>query len=259
MGAVDSFEIRYVQLAKDKDNKDTLTNNNLIIEIKDTLPLVTIDDDLISNNTAVSTTYDSTMDNDSIKNYPVDVEYKQTHTDADGNGVDRFIYITKVTSAISKNIIRLFYDRKYNDIIVVPALDWISQTIIGQTYNILANRIGGGDGRNEVASDLILPVNDKYLLPETNENISNDHYFVKMHGVSTPKSGTFYVIVDADHRVRDEKLLPTGMLSLGSMSDLFVTEELLPTFTIYQITSNRFASKYVGNVIPDNIYLPITF
>jgi len=246
---------RLVELGKDKNDK-TYTGNQLLITISDTLPIVILDDALVDNNKVLETNYNGNSDGeeDDNKNYLIDRAYE------DKNSKERFIYVTRVNSGVSNNFVRLYYDRKYNDIIVIPNLEYINQNAKGKLYSIQASRIGGGaHNKNEVASDLVLSRDSVFKLPETKENVDNKHYFMRLHGISTSSLSNFYISVDGDHRVRDKKLAPTGMLSLGSMSDLFVNEEVLPSFTVYQITADRYVSKYLGNVIPDNIYIPLTF
>ena len=249
----DSRLERLVELAVSKDDK-TPTGNQLVITVSNTLPIVILDDALVTNNKTVETEYISDVDSDSNENYLIDTAYEAE------TGNERFIYVTRVNSAISNNYARVYYDRKWQDILVLPNMVYINQDHAGNLYSVIASRIGGGQrNKNEVGSDFILNKDAVFALPETKEDINNKHYFLKMHGIATVPSSSFYIHLDADHGVRDKRLVPTGFLSLGSMSDVFVDEEVIPTFTVYQIAADRYVSKYLGNVIPENIYIPLTF
>lgn len=251
MSVIDTRESRLADLAIDNNNKDSLTGNKVVIYIDQTIPILDISPDLIINNNKIASEYISTAT--AYSNFLVDVEYKNT------TGNDRFLILTKAISGVTKNISLFYYDRKYNDIIIVGELAWIPQDITGLMYDLKGKRLGGGKNHGVIPSDLSLPVDDVYKLVDTNEDINNTTYHLTLNGLNTHTSASYYLRVDADTTIRSDRLALSGMVSLGSITDIFTQSISIPTYTVYQISHNRFAVKYTGNRKPNNIYVPLNF
>ena len=256
------LETRILQLAVSENDKTTLTGNNLIINIKGTIPLMSISDTLINRRKVIDTTYNGTVNGTKTatsrkdsNNTIVDINYKENNV-----SVDRFIFLTSFTSAITNNYMRAYYDKKFSDIILIPELEYIDQNIKGQTYQVLGYRVGGGTKMNNTYSDAIMPVEDTFKLPTTKEDINNKHIVATMHGLaSNGDNGVWETISNTNISTNDKKNQLAGLLSLGTPSDVFNTPSSVPTYVLTQVDDNRYEIKYVGITTPTNIYIPIMF
>jgi hypothetical protein len=248
-----TLEVREAQLANNESDKNTLTGNVVQLVITGTLPIIDVSDKIITRSKIIETTYVNTNSRKNSNNTIVDTVYK------DAKGVDRFIFLTSFTSGISDMYMRAYYDRKYSDIILIPELEYISQTILTNKYKLYGYRVGGGEDRNEVQSDPILPVTRTFKLPETNEDINNNYYSCKIHGLNNGSHNGAWITIASDYSVNDKKYTPVGLLSLGSMTDVFVKSVDIPAYTLFQAGHDRYLIKYFGNRQPGSIYIPISF
>jgi len=250
------FQTRKVELAVSESKKQTLTGNNLVITIKETLPLMSISDTLISRREVKTSTYSPlVLSRKDANNTIVDTNYYKKNKDY------RFIFLTSFTSSVTNNYMRAYYDKVYMDIILIPELEYIDQNLKGNSYDVWGYRVGGGSIMNEEASDAVLPLETIFKLPTVKEDISNKHQVVTMHGLASNGSNNVWkTIVDSPEvGVLDKKNQLAGLLNLGTPKDVFTTPSPIPTYTITQSDRETYRVKYLGIKTPTNICIPIMF
>jgi len=232
-----------------------VTKIHVSITIVSTLPMLTMTDALVANSLMTSHDAPSAPTTLDVDNTLKDVDYLEEF------GVERFTFITTTQSVITNNKVRLYHDAKYEDIIVIPELSFIDNKLDNNIYNIRGYRIGGGVAVDEIANDLIVPGEETFKLPLTKSNISNVCKHVKMHGIARDSDNAYYYkTLDNGDMVVNRKLTTVGMISLGTADDLFVeTGATIPMYTITQATLDRYALKFLGNIKPTNIYIPLNF
>lgn len=259
----DTIKLRTAVLALSENLKsDTVdpvvvnvTKIKVSIDIVSTLPMLTMTDALVAN---------SLMAEDHRPSLPATLDIDNTLKDVgylDETGNERFTFITIASSAITNNKVRLYHDAKYSDIIVIPELNCIDNTINDTLYELRGYRVGGGCNVDDINNDLIVPGDETFKLPLTNSNIANTSKHVKMHGIARDTDGGhYYKTLDNGDMVVNRKLTTVGMVNLGSGDELFVDAGArVPMYTIVQATLDRYALKFLGNIQPKNIYIPLNF
>jgi hypothetical protein len=250
---LDSVETRVANLVIDK-NDDTKTGTNVVVHIMGTLPTLDMSEDMITDQMIMGSAYTSGDIGDEI-NKLSDEKYIDEET---GTQLDRFLFITGSASSISGNKIRVYYDVKYNDFIVIPELKYILQQHKGCVYETRGYRVGGGGGDQHDVSDLILPTNTRFALPTPEVDVDSKHVFIKNHGLSNIAENDFFITLTDEYRVGDKKLAPLGLLVIDTAT-LFADGIKLPVHAAYQSMLNSYSIKYVGIVTPSKLYIPITF
>jgi len=257
---MDTLQSRTARIALSENKKDVaiegeVTKITVNIAIISTLPMLTMTDALVTNSEMASV--DVPVDTAALDadNTLKDVEYLEK------TGNERFTYITTTHSALTNNRVRLYHDALFEDIIVIPELSYIDNTLDNTVYDIRGYRIGGGTNVDEISNDLIVPTGETFKLPLTKSNIANKCTHVKMHGIARDSANAYYYKhLDNGDMIVNRKLTTVGMIKLGSVDDLFVDAGLrLPMYTIAQVTLDRYALKFLGNIQPTSIYIPLNF
>ena len=248
--------IRTAYLGTDSSNPNTDNNRRVNIHLDNGLPLVAIDDDIISDKKIKEIDYRGGQVGIITTLYNVLVD----KTDA-----DRFIFVTKITSPITQDVSNIYYDAKYKDIIVIPETKYLGT---GDADDINANQVFDlkgyvVSGNMNFADDLYtgsINPDVKMNLPATNNDISSKSIIANIYGISTTMGHrTMYREVTTGLSMGGERMLPVGIIDLGSTTDLFTSAEYIPTYTMYQSSYNMFKVKYLGNKKPNKVYLIMDF
>lgn len=183
--------------------------------------------------------------------------------------INRFIFITRVESYINRDIVDLYYDKKYQDIIIVPDLVYTKHLSPTEDINIFCQRIGGGYNVNDntltgltISSD----ENCKITLPEARKISSASVYMAAIPGLQTPdytQDANSYeeMLNDAINLKRYHRQM-LSFLCLGTVSQLFGEVHRLPLYLLYQSGVRGFSFKYLNQVKPDantKLYIPLNF
>ena len=121
------------------------------VEIENRLVAANISPKLLARNAKVKTSYTSapsTMSND----IGISDEKYLAET-----GTERFILVTVATSLVTANAVRVYYDKLYYKLMMLPELDSIDPTIANVTYELYG-----------------YATKDDILLPTPKENISSE-------------------------------------------------------------------------------------
>jgi hypothetical protein len=268
----DSYNYRVVNVSVDEDNKTVYTNKTLVIQLESFLPFLLMEDDILFYKKNVTETIDPITSLNSIKNTITDKEY-----DTLNPTLNRFVFINEIISPITKNKGRLYYDSKYKDIIFIPTLKTLgSHSLIdgSSDYNNdkLIEVIGyslGGACSDTVDRELVdiskkLNNNSIFNLNRTKTNITLKVHSILLDGVHRGNSNDKIISkfdFNTDIYYTNPSLTPSVMVELGTVDDLFLTSQLLPTCTVYQYSLSTYRLLYNGTTNTGNnkIYFNIKF
>ena len=245
--------IRTAYLGTDSTNPNTDNNRQVNIHLTNGVPLVSIDDEIISDRLIKEELYTGGTLR-VIPNILVDRE--------DAN---RFIYVTQIISPISKDKSNIYYDGKYKDIIIIPETKYLGTGDINdinanQTFDLAGYVVSGNsEFKNDVFTGTINP--DTVMnLPETNRNINSRSMVASIYGISNTMGNRIVSYPMATNMsIRDRRMLPIGIIDLGTITDLFTVSTLIPTYSMYQSSYNMFKIRYLGNKKPSKVYILIDF
>lgn len=185
---------------------------------------------------------------------------------------DRFTFVTKVHSYINGNYVELWYDKKYQDILIVPDTNPIEHMLNGSCARLTCYRIGSGVEMSNVMTqpELTLPANDdkdRFLLPIPNENIEATVHLAAVPGLQsadfTQDANSYEEMLDDAINLKRYHRQMANYICLGTYNDIFKeSDKSIPIYVLYQIAPRTFKYKYVGNTKPKDtakIYVPLNF
>ena len=175
---IDSLNCRLADITTTEAVKDVTTKKKISIDISSVLPLVSIINTHIAGQLIKELVTPKVVDLATVINGITDLAYLAL------NGQERFVFITQSVSAVSGTSVRLYYDAKYKDIIVIPNLDMIASNtvddIVTNAVFELSGYVVGGGLINAGKSILTarIPVLEKTMLdlpmPGTTTEVAND-------------------------------------------------------------------------------------
>lgn len=252
-------------------NNTTPTTYNVDIDVVNTLPILTMEQSLVTANTIDSLSYTAPD--------PTAITYNLYDPTYDNNGdTKRFVFITESINMHTYFHYSFFYDKLYKDIVVLPGLDTMvkNTSILSNGLIVLSGyRLGTGKETPILNQEMILGTENKYLynLPLTKENIDNKLYIADFMGFNpyhnrlnsrsyTEISAQTGNIVLNKGFIRDRSE-PVVLVDLGKASDLFdnYQGEGIPLYMVYQQSISRYSFSYLGikNPMDYHIYVCLQF
>ena len=222
-------------------NNDVPTKIKAHIEVSASLPFIEITDDFVDR-TSYFSYRQSEATREAITETITDLEYfKET-------GKNRFIYIGMVRAPQTENAVRFYYDRKHQDIILTPDINFLKISNLDGVYPLSGYVIGklSNTGEN-ISVDETVAVNenthrnipeplDEDALLEKNKGLELDSCFI----TGTNKS-LWYKSLEIAKTLNDGTQLNTtqveviNIVTLGAPEDLFGDANvLLPHHMLYQ-------------------------
>jgi len=254
---MDKKDFRTALLGKSEADKNVDNGRSITLTIDSGLPMVNVDDVLMDNFTINSVTHSPSLTGgDDVLNTLVDKE--------DPN---RYVYICTTLSAVTKAVVRLYYDAMFKDIIVVPntetlGTDSATDMNRNQNYDLRGYVISGGDDIKHGNFSGTIKKDFQFDLPVPNSDISATHNAVILNGIA-PTMGGRLMAYDIDdqgkYSLRDNRRLPVGLLDLGTVNDIFGTAVSLPIYNVFQGTTDMYKMKYLGIQNVDKVYFLLDF
>ena len=260
----DTRQIRQARLAKDETDLSALLNKTVAIRLNTSLPFMHIEQAYIDKTEYKTEDYASKADAD-LFNTLVDPTY--TVKDNNGNDVTatRFTFLTEINSSVTFSRSRMYYDAKYEDIIIVPDLESLGATSVTDGSYELQGYVVGGLGNVDQVADAINPVKDtaEYKLPLVNKNIASSTIFLETRGVGYAARRNVRVYRDTANGVRffNNDTSTVALIKLGKVTDIFTSAVKLPLYQYYQSGIKEYSGKYLGVVDTKDadIYVAINF
>lgn len=220
----------------------TYTNKRKVeFTLESTVPMILLNPELLVNNLI------------NTKVTPVPSVIKNTLVD-DTDPL-RYTYITTTESVITHNIVRLYHDAMFNDIIIVPDLNNFGTSAItdpnaGMRFELRCRRIAGGDILANEIYEGSISHNSDFKIPKPITTVPSTHYSLKLNTIS-PNYGNrngFYDIgsISGSYNFSDSRQLPTGVLNLGTTSGLFGSDIPLPLYQVYRSDMENYKLKNVN-------------
>jgi len=241
------------------------------IDLKLTLPLISMsqsmgvgtstDDknvvDDIYYNRAIERVDQGTPTLADFKGYLIDTVYKNK------TGEDRYLGVAIVSAIGAHSVGYIFYDKKYQDLILIPELRSFGDTetskefMKGYTLNIEGYKIGL-NGSRFLETFVAAPSPQKLALPEVTTQI---HTVVhKMLTYNTRDGGTQLFDnygVTLNQGYLESKAAPMmDFVSLGSAATVF-GDNPVPTYRMINTSMRNSGLAYVGMQKPDDILIPL--
>lgn len=190
-----------------------------------------------------------------------DTEYKTQEK------IDRYIYMGSLKSPMSLNVLFMYYDKKYKDILFVPDLRFLELSTPNKTFgDIRCYRIGSGAELSKPTpnSTITLDESRAYSLPEPKTGLSPETKLVGMPGYGIYHDrygGGFEELVDNKiNLLHDNRKLGT-VVKLGRANEIFNNPNSLPIYLLYQYGVLDYGLKYLNVMNTENkvLYLLMRF
>ena len=251
---INTIDFRTAWIGVSEINKTFVNKRKIEMTIDSTIPMVLINPALLVDNLINSKT--------------TAIPALVSNTLVDELDPLRFTYITTTQSIITNNIVRLYHDKKFNDILVVPNLDnfgtgAVNDPNAGMRYEIKCRRIAGGDVlANEVYTGSI-STNNTFVIPQPVAAVPSTHSAVKLNTIS-PNYGNrngFYNIgtTTANFNLSDARQLPTGILDLGTTTSIFGSNVPLPLYQVYMSDIENYKLKNINVHAVPHFYIILDF
>ena len=223
----------------------TPTTTQVLVNIKVGLPLIAFDErHLNSRVIAANTNTPSPLSENVVL---TDVSYFLE------NGTERFVFISSALNPTTRNVATVHYDRRYNDIIVLPELNHLVSLptlqeglyIPVEGYAIVAGKLRSDD----VVGRYALTGNSTTNMPEPKGDITTTTITARINNPrGTPENkSTTAINVSPEVSLRTHTSPLSTYIALGVPGDFLVDPtEKLPLHVLQQYSINTTAVKYVG-------------
>lgn len=185
---------------------------------------------------------------------------------------DRFVFINEITSYLSTSTVVIYYDKKYQDIIITPSLSFVVNALGNNPYEVacyvVGNSMAYGNDRSSVYPMTSLVENTACKLPETNSDVAIEYYLASAPGLAAPDVGpdanTYEEMLNDSVNLKRYYKQVMSFIKLGTYAQLFKD----PTMTNIPLALLRnhgiriFCYENIGNNKPldtQNIYISLPF
>lgn len=239
----DTLKHRTARLA-DINNANTFLNINVEINIEAALPMFVVHDDLI-NRTKYLETSSRTIKKPNIT--IGDKEYTEKYNQS------RFVFLGSAESGQTHDIIFLYYDRLFKDIIVLPDLSYLTVDVMPTTYLVNGYALGYVNTKQLVLqpSDTI-PVDEslKFELPEP---VTNTEMVLTSCWLNNSTKSLKYSSLEIAKVLDDGTQLNTTfvdyyhIVTLDTPNIFFKEDVPIPHYIMYQMGPGKYMLKSQGN------------
>lgn len=247
----DTLKTRYANIVSTTGyNPNPASDNGRKVEIylEGALPIMLIDDKLVNKMSYINY---SGKGNEPITQTLHDPEYLKE------NGKERFIYIGLTESPQTKDGTRFYYDRLYKDIILIPNIDYINNSVKPTTYFLNGYLIGclGNDKDVQSVTDT-LPITEElhFSLPEPQavRPIRTDSLWLNSSTKSLGyRSLEIAKVLDDGTQLNTTFIDYYHVLTLGTAQEIFGSETSIPHYLMYQSSPGKYGLKSQGNKTTD--------
>lgn len=186
---------------------------------------------------------------------------------------DRFIFIKEITSYLSTSTIVLYYDKKWEDIIVVPSLSFAVNALGNNPYEVNCYTIGNlmsyGNDKSAVYPFTNVNEETRIKLPETNTDIATaEYYLASAPGLAAPDvapdANTYEEMLNDTINLKRYYKQVMSFIKLGTYKDLFkgTDSQNIPLALLRNNGIRIFCYDNIGNNKPlddQNIYISLPF
>lgn len=191
-------------------------------------------------------------------NKPVDTKNEIKIESLNPEEKDRFKFLGSFTSTVTANILSMYYDTKYKDIIISPYLGYLKQAKHNTFIGIRSYALGYGN------EEIFESINGGSLITEPNKYelaVPNILTTGKSHEVSISGfRGGYSKEEDDSISITVDKLFYTSrttswrnIIELGKVSEIFGNKNTsIPLYLLYQGNYIEYSFKFMGNTTPND-------
>lgn len=186
---------------------------------------------------------------------------------------DRFIYINEITSYLSTSTVVLYYDKKYQDILIVPSLSFAVNALGNNPYEVncytIGNHLTYGNDKSAVYPFTAVDQNNSCKLPETKSEVTTvEYYLASAPGLAAPDVGpdanTYEEMLNDAINLKRYYKQVMSFIKLGTYKDLFKDPKMsnIPLALLRNHGIRIFCYDNIGSNKPledQNIYISIPF
>jgi hypothetical protein len=186
---------------------------------------------------------------------------------------DRFIYIKEITSYLSTSTVVLYYDKIWQDILVVPSLSFAVNALGNNPYEVNCYTIGNlmtyGNNKSSVYPLTNINEETRVKLPETNTDIATaEYYLASAPGLAAPDvapdANTYEEMLNDVVNLKRYYKQVMSFIKLGTYKDLFKDTNVqnIPLALLRNNGIRIFCYDNIGNNRPledQNIYISLPF
>ena len=244
----DSFETRITHLG----------NRRLVISVENTLPIFI--------------TLESYLQNVTIKEATVNLSKSADNTLTDNDflaeaGTERFTFMGGIKSPLTHNIVYMYYDGKYKDILLMPNLEFFKLTLDKNTYEVRVSRLGSGNDLPNKSFNQDLPTErtTSYELPEPKGILQPKCKLISLPGTSvntdSQRDESFEELINDVYNLQHNARRLQCLVELGDANTVFKNAGNIPLFLLYQHSIQSAGIKYMSNMSPGNnkLYFRLKF
>lgn len=241
----DSYEQRLAYIAKDSSTRDITNNRRVYITLTSTLPAVHIENNLLVNRELMSKN----------NNAPVNSIINTLASDDDivvagEETVYRFTFISRAVSNLFKNTIDMYYDNKYNDIIIIPTTNYMgdettSNILTNTVANITGFRIGGGCELDYTRiGNKYISLNHKFNIPKMDDRLDNKFMYINLPGLHTQHGSEFIKTNVSEAPMTDVFNSSNRGVCVTTLT--LASTIAMPVYSVVQYNVDSFRLQYLG-------------
>lgn len=227
----------------------TVGTTTVILQVMNTLPLIISKADRLLREHVVR----------DFPGLPLDTKI------VDEDMPDRFISMGCARSALTENIISLYYDKKYKDILVCPDFSYLTILTSSTPFNLTAYRLGSHtplkDG--DISSLLGMSEGDRFHLPEAKTGLKFKSYMLSITGAGTNNAigaDRFEELIKDVWNINHFSRRPSVLVELGTPAEIFTKPTPLHLYLLAQLNVVDFSTYYAGYMdYKDKLYLHFKF
>lgn len=242
----DKFESRLAYVAKSSVDRDIANKRKLCINIVNTLPLINIDNALVTNRELL-TKNNAAINGTVLNNLASDDDVIDEIT---GVVTYRYIFLSRSESNLYKNIVDVYYDTKYNDIIIMPTTRYLGDNSLDNIHtntikNIAAYRLGGqGNIDNTRIGNKYLPVTSRFNVPRVTGRLANKFMYINLPGLHTPHGSEYLKVSVNENPLTD--MIGNSNRGVGVTTLTLPAPITVPLYDVIQYGVDSYRLDYLG-------------
>lgn len=185
----------------------------------------------------------------------------------DNNQANRLSLMGIAKSAMTNSRAYFYYDKKYQDIIILPNIDTISLAGNNIVFPLDGFRLGSGVGMKTTSliNTISMDESDRVKLPTGKANVPNMKcLYVTMPTGGTNRSvdsGMITIHVTNQYSCQESEGSLFTLVELGTKTELFDNPSSLPLYLFHQTSLIEHGIRYLGFKDPGNqkLYVKLAF
>lgn len=179
---------------------------------------------------------------------------------------NRYSLLTVAKSPITQNIVAMYYDAKYEDILILPDMSSFLLCDEPLKFTVRGYRLGYNGMLSNTRPYQILGIDNKHnvKLPNIAGQIEVKSHLVMIPGIAQSnlvRNDTLETMLDAKNNFCKTTVQPSILIELGTADTVFKTVNKLPLYMLAQTSIREYQLHYINNTTPGTnlLYLSLFF